>query len=395
MLPILIFLIVFSPYLSVVSLIIISFITFKKNKNINNSLWDKGMLFIFFWSVIAGIVNHNFVAIGVSLVILLLYFMGVNLEKNYYNRYQIHKLLKYTLFLSVGSAFIGLLEKVTSIQYTPGWWQKLFGIYQFASKGISPRITGTFGNQNVAATWYASMVLISLYLLMNVKDNNKTVYSIVTFLFVVVLFLTGSRGGILGLFLGIIIYLYLRGERKKAYILSLLSLVGIILIFKFPNYFPRGDIFFSSLNKREYIWQKTIEMIILKPVTGWGFLGTYFYEGLNEFHGHNIILTFGSAIGMVGLTVFLIMNYNLAKELKFLKKNQCDFVPLLAGIIVLIFGQGFFDCTIMNPQAGIIYFGTAAIVNGLSYKYKQEVNHKFDYEDSSILLSNNKSMDMK
>lgn len=395
MILVLMFFIVFSPYLSLISLGVISYITIKKDKTIFNNLWNKGMFLIFVLSVITGILNKNLLSIGVSFVFLLFLFFGILLEKNFSSEEQINKLLKYILFLSIGSAIVGLIEKVTKIQSIPGWWEKLFGIYQFAARSISPRITGTFGNQNIAATWYSAMILISLYFYFHEKVKYKYLYGALGCLFTIVLILTGSRGGILGIALGVVVYLYLSEKKEKAILIALLSIVGLILIFKFPNYFPRGDVLYSSLNKREYIWQKTFEMIKLKPMMGWGFLGTYFYEGLKEPHGHNIILTFGSSLGVSGLSIFLFMNYYLFKELKFLSKNNCKYVPLLASIIILIFGQGIFDCTIMNPQVGVIYFGVSSIINGMAYEYKYVFVNTNSIETLLSPMKKQKSINLK
>ncbi|GAA0177563.1 hypothetical protein SH2C18_07690 [Clostridium sediminicola] len=392
---ILMFFIVFSPYLSVVSLVVTSYITIKKNKIVFNNLWNKGMLLMFIWSIITSIINKSILSLGVSFVFLLLFLFGIFLEKNFYSEEKINKLLKNILFLSIGSAIVGFIERITEIQHIPSWWGKLFGINQFAAKGISPRITGTFGNQNIAGTWYGVMILISLYFYFNEKNKNKFLYAITACLFTIVLVLTGSRGGILGLAIGIVIYLYLSKNKKKAIIIALLSCIGLILIFKFPNYFPRGDVLYITLNKRGFIWKKTFEMIKLKPMMGWGFLGTYFYKGLNEPHGHNIILTFASSLGIIGLMIFTIMNYYLIKELRFLNKNNCKYVPVLASVIALIFGQGIFDCTIMNPQVGVIYFGASALINAIAYENKYVFVHKRSIQTLLSPMKKQKSVELK
>ena len=370
MMIVFIFLIVFSPYLSIISVGTGAYFSIKNKRKIFNNIWNVSMIFLVAWSIVSGIVNKNYLSFGASLIILLFAFMGIGLEENFCKEEKITKLLKYALFISIGSAFVGILEKITPIQHIPGWWEYLFGIYQFGAKKVSPRITGTFGNQNVAGTWYSTILLISLYFYFGAKGKSKKLYGALILLFSVVLLLTGSRGAILGLIAGLIAYIYFTGNLKKAWGISIALITGIIIMFKFPKYFPRGDILYLSLDKRGIIYEKSLEMILEKPFTGWGFLGTYIYPGLKEFHSHNILLTIGSSLGFVGLTIFVFMNYYLIKEIFYLKQNKYALTPLFASIITLIFVQGIFDCTIVNPQAGIIYFGLASIINGVAYEHK-------------------------
>jgi O-antigen ligase len=370
MMIILIFLIVFSPYLSIVSVGVGALLSVKNKRMSIDNIWNISMILLVIWSVISGVVNKNYLSFGASVVILLFALMGIGLEESFCREEKIEKLLKYMLFISIGSAFIGILEKVTPIQHIPGWWEQLFGIYQFGAKTVSPRITGTFGNQNVAGSWYSTIVLISLYFYLKAKDKSKNLYGILILLFCIVLYMTGSRAAISGLIAGVIAYIYFTGNLKKAWTISTVFITGIAMMFKFPAYFPRGDILYLSLDKRGIIYKKSLEMILEKPVIGWGFLGTYSYPGLKEFHSHNILLTIGSSLGFVGLTIFIFMNYYLIKELLHLKNNKFTLTPLFASIIVLIFVQGIFDCTIVNPQSGVIYFGLASIINGVAYQYK-------------------------
>jgi O-antigen ligase len=134
-------------------------------------------------------------------------------------------------------------------------------------------------------------------------------------------------------------------------------------------------------------------MFKYKPFSGWGLLGIYYaggdvYHYTRTFHGHNFWITIMTTLGVVGLSVFIYMKYHLLKELKLLSQNNCRLTPLLAGILTMILGQGLLDFTIMNPQGGIIFFGSSALISGLAFQYDYFAVR--DFYSTSLRVKNRK-----
>ncbi|MCY6484733.1 O-antigen ligase family protein [Clostridium aestuarii] len=370
-----ILLIVFSPYLAFLPMISIGFKAVHKNNLILRNIWNIGLFFLFIWSFLVGIINTNKISVIASLAILFYFFFSVYLQ-NYYNTVQqIEQLFKKIMLISVGSGIIGFIERFKGIQYKYAWWKCLIGIYPPVSFSESYRISGTFGNPNIAGTWYAVMVLMCFYFYKKSLKIEKIFYIVLAALFISVLFMTESRGAIIGLILGMITYAYFREDKKKMIFLILFFTLGVILMFIFPHYFPRGEGVFTSIEDRKAIWRNCLNMFKFKPVTGWGLMGIYFadksiYHYIRVVHGHNILITIATTLGAVGASIFVCMKLYLFKEIWFLNKQHCPLSPLLAGIEAIILGQGLVDFTIMSPQAGIIFFGCSAIINGLAFQYK-------------------------
>ncbi|MBZ4647159.1 MAG: hypothetical protein PWR27_1001 [Petroclostridium sp.] len=377
-------LIVFSPYLAFVPTIFTTFRMLQKGDFILVTVWDIGLFFLFIWSLFVGVINTNEISAVASLAILFYFFLSVYLQNYYNNEEQIEKLLGNFLFVSIGSAFIGIIERYTTIHYEPAWWKHLFGIYPLVSFRESSRISGTFGNPNVAGIWYAVMTLICYYFYQNSSKPKKGFYVLGIGLFISVLMMTGSRGAIIGLILGLAVYAYFTGHEKRMVFLILLLISGVALMFIFPEWFPRGHNLFNSVKDRGAIWANCFNMFKYKPITGWGLMGIYFandsvYHYLKTFHGHNIWITIATTMGIVGLGIFIYMKYYLFEQIKVLNQYHCRLTPLLAGIEVAVLGQGLLDFTIMNPQAGIIFISCSAIINGLAFQYSNRIIGQYFY----------------
>lgn len=371
-----IFLIVFSPYLAILPMAIIGFNMIGKNNCILlRNIWNIGLLFLFVWSFFVGIINADIVSTLASFVILFYFFVCIYLQNYYNTEEQIEKLFKNVMLISIASGFIGIIEGFTEIHYRFSWWKYLFGIYPFLPFEERYRISGTFGNPNVAGTWYAAMVLICFYFYQNASKVKKVFYALTALLFMSDLIMTGSRGAVIGLLIGLITYAYFIEDKKKMLFLILILLSGIALMFNFPHYFPRGRGIFISIKDRRLIWKNCLNMFTMKPITGWGLMGIYFARGdvfnyVRTIHGHNIWITIGTTLGSVGLSAFICMQCYLFNETRLLRQHHCSLVHLLAGLEAVVLAQGLVDFTIISPQGGIIFFGCAAIISGLAFQYR-------------------------
>ena len=365
--------IIYSPYLAFLPIIYLMIYYGQKGKLEIKNTWDMGLLFLFIWAFIVGLLNDN-ISMVVSFAILGYLIVSIYLQELYSNESKAEKLYHDLFLLSLGSAFIGILDYFNVISYSPAIWKYILGVRSIDDISESYRIAGTFNNPNLAGTWYAIMALVGLYFFLHKK---KKVYLLGILLYVIVLLMTGSRAAFIGLFIGLVVYAYYSGHKKKMFFLMFSLLSGITLMLFFPEWFPRGDILFSSIRDRQAIWENTFHMFLLKPITGWGIMGIYYadhtvYNYLQVFHAHNIYLTIATTLGSIGLFIVLWMHWNLFQEIRLLYNHQSQLVPLLSGIQGMVFGQGIFDFTIMSPQIGLLYIGSSAMISGIAYQYAKK-----------------------
>ncbi len=391
-----IFLVIFSPYLAIIPLLFLTFKLLMTNNCIFvKSAWNLGLLFLFIWSFLVGIINECEFSSIVSIAILIYFFASVYIQNHYYKENKIEDLLNVIMIFAVFSAIIGLIERFTSIHYTPSWWKHLFGIYPFISFNEKYRISGTFANPNIAGLWYGVMVLITFYFFQRTTGFKKLLYVFGMTLFLSVLLMTESRGAIIGLLIGLTTYAYFMGHSRKVSLLIIFSMIFLTVSILFPNLFPRGYNLASSINDRKLIWINCWNMFKHKPITGWGLMGIYFadtevFNYIRTFHAHNIILNMLTTLGLIGLIVFSWMQYHLFIGLQILDKKGCRITPLLAGVQAIILGQGLLDFAIMSPQAGILFITCSALINSLAFQYSYSSLKEY----SIILKLKNKLIDI-
>lgn len=366
--------ITFSPYLAILPAALSGVQVLLKGGYIFKNDWNNGLLFLFLWAVFVGLINMDKVSTAASIFILCYFLLGIFLQNYCQCEGKAEKLIKILLGISTGSAVIGLLERFTALHNDPAWWKSIMGIYPQVLFYDRYRISGTSGNPNVAGTWYAVMILIAIYFFVSSKGYKRMLYAGITGLFCAVLMMTSSRGAAMGLISGIMGYIYFSGRKKdiRKWIIPI-SLV-LIAVFASPKIFPRGDTLDNSIIDRLKIWINCLNMFKLKPFTGWGIMGIYFADGdvyqyIKTYHGHNIWITLATTLGVVGLGVFVYLQCYVFEQLNLLRDNGSKLVPLLAGIQILIMGQGLIDFTIMNPQGGILFFGCSAIITALAEQY--------------------------
>ncbi|MEB3100753.1 O-antigen ligase family protein [Ferviditalea candida] len=372
-------LIVYSPFLSLLPMFLVMYYYSRNPLGIYRDNWTNGLFFLFIWSVVVGYLNGQGIYISVSVVILGYMLVHIYLQNHYREAGQVEKLLQSVMLLSLGSAIIEFLELFQVISYAPAWWKYLLGAQVMIENEQYFRYGGTFFNANVAGTWYAVMLLISLYFFHMHQGYRKGLYFLAAATFVLALLITQSRGALIGLMIGLMLYAYFMGHKKKMMLLAFLLISGTALMLFFPEWFPRGNILYSSITDRQIIWENSFRMFLMKPVTGWGIMGIYLADNhifsyLRVFHAHNILLTMATALGIAGLGVFVWMEWSLLQEFRLLSRNKCRLAPLLVGINGIIMGQGTVDFTIMSPQAGLLFIGAAALTGGLAHAYRRQVN---------------------
>lgn len=364
--------IVFSPFLVFIPQIIALYRLIRnRSLNLGNS-WTAGTLLLFFWSLVVGLINTQFYSFVTGFVFLGFYAMNLYLHQNYPKEKQIENLLYYIFSLTLISALFGLLENIGLINHNPAWWKYCFGLTPvvFNDENIF-RITGTFGNSNLAATWYAVMILVGLYFYEKSWGRQRNILFFGIILLIIVLVMTGSRGAIIGLLVGLVVYDFAAARTFQFIVRILFFMLALTVFFGYSQWFPRGDLLSSTIDLRWAIWENCLNMFLMKPVTGWGIMGIYYadnnvYQYLHVLHAHNMLISWGVMLGVVGLLILFWMVGCLIVQLWQLFKEKCPLLPLLVGVQAVFWGHGVFDFTIMSPQIGLLFFTFSSFIATLA-----------------------------
>lgn len=369
-----IFLIVISPYTAFLPTIYMVYKVLTDKLTIYKNPWNIGLLLLFVWSFIVGILNKSTLSTLASIAVLLYLFLSIFLENYFKDESSVERLFKYILYFSIFSAVFGIVEKLVFMKSNDNILTVLLGVASKAT--ISHRIYSTFGNPNIAGHWFAVLILVSLYFASISPEKNRLFYKSTTILFVIALSLTGSRGAYFGLLTGILVYYFLNRDKRDSIFLIFIAIPIIILTFMPAQASNLNNITGHQLDRsvvtRNMIWDGCFDMIKLKPIKGWGIMGIFesgsnfiSYDGL-VYHGHNIWINFLTTLGIVGLSIYMYMKFYIYKSLWILYTQNSRLVPLLIGIQALIISHGIVDFTMLAPQSGLIFMSTSAIIASLA-----------------------------
>lgn len=369
-----IFLIVISPYTAFLPTLYMVYKVIVDKLIISKNPWNVGLLLLFIWSFIVGILNKSILSTLASLVVLLYLFLSIFIQNYIKTDDDVERLLRYVMYFSGFSAIFGIVEKLVFIKSNNNILTYLLGVASKAT--IGHRIYSTFGNPNIAGHWFAVMILVSLYFASTAEEKSRKFYKAMTILFVIALCLTGSRGAYIAFLIGLPVYYFLNKDKRDTGFLALITAPIIILTFM-PQHASNlknitGHQLDRSIVTRDMIWDGCLDMIKLKPIKGWGIMGIFEnastfirYDGL-VYHGHNIWINFITTLGVVGLSIYMYMKFYLYKSLWVLYTQSSRLVPLLTGIEVLILGHGLVDFTMLAPQSGLVFMSVSAIIASLS-----------------------------
>lgn len=373
----LIALLVLSPFTAFVpALYFIKQIKDKKIK-IEFNYMNLGLLSLFIWSFIVGVLNKDLLSTLGSIMFLFLFFTSVGVVKIAEDKLTLNYAIKILISFTTIAAVIGILEKIF-----------------FAIKGdIGRRIFSTFGNPNMTGSWFATIIFFIIYMMFTAeKKENKKMYIPSLLLIFIALMCTGSRGALVALVgtSGLILSLVNALKDKKTMTLFLILTATIILIVfvdgslisKYIIAHPVQD----SFSPRFKIWKGAITMIESKPIIGWGLLAT-FTKGaellplynMNAIHVHNLWLTLLSTTGLIGFSIYLIIKIKLYIDIFKLYYIDKKLSLLFLAINSIVIIQGIVDVSLFAPQLAVIFVSVGAIANRLVLKYEHTYGKIIDF----------------
>lgn len=202
----------------------------------------------------------------------------------------------------------------------------------------------------VLSRWFAIgslLILISL-IYMNVKLNLVR-STILTLFFIATLIITGHRISTLAFLIALPFFMskILRYPKRDFFLLAAFMVLITFSLFSFSNqnFSKRWGVFFSepltsllndgSTISRIEAWSASLKCLKENPILGVGIGGFNSLEisgNSNMKYPHNIILEFGSELGLFGI---FLLSFMFAHMIRTLKKNSPQFVPLFIFLFIL------------------------------------------------------------
>jgi len=171
------------------------------------------------------------------------------------------------------------------------------------------------------------------------------------------LLLTKSLGGLLSLFLGLVIYFYLQGklEKRRVLILSgLLIIIILVVITRSVTGKQHIQPIFSTIMRLNY-WQDTLKIIKTYPFTGVG-LGNF--NLMHSRYAHNSYLQIWAEMGILGIISILWLVVAVLKSVLIniranLGNNQ---IICLVSACAIFLAHNLLDFTFFLPEVALIWW---------------------------------------
>ena len=363
--------VILSPFTAVIPGIYGIYLIYKKKAKVLKNYLTIGLILLFLCFLFSGVINKSIISIAGSFLILTYIGVSILSQKYFISKKRIDDALRLLLNLSALTSVIGIVEKIVFI---------IMG-------KPTHRIFSTYGNPNMTGAWFGSMILIDLFLKYNCNDkaeNKKLNFLLV--LMISSLLLTESTGAFIALLSSIGAYFLVeKNKETKKCIIMIVTIIFIILAFVFLqksiNSITVIEEVRTSFGSRYDIWFGSIEMFLLKPLLGWGALGTlehgidFMYNNGNVIHSHNIWLTFLVSGGILAFSIYLFIKLKIFSDLLRIYKKYDHYVCLLTALNVMVIIQGLVDCSLYAPQLGVLFIAANSILYNISNGRVKESNN--------------------
>ena len=371
--------VILSPFTAVIPGIYGIYLVYKKKAKVLKNYLNIGLILLFLCLLFSGVINKSIISIGGAFLILTYIGIAILSQKYFISKKRIADALRLLLNLSALTSIIGIVEKILFI---------IIG-------KPTHRIFSTYGNPNMTGAWFGSMILIAVFLKYNYNDEaeNKKLNFLLA-LMISSLLLTESTGAFIALLTSIGAYFLVEKNKEiKQCIIMIVTIIFIILAFVFLqksiNSITVMDEVRTSFGSRYDIWFGSIEMFLLKPLLGWGALGTlehgieFMYNNGNVIHSHNVWLTFLVSGGILAFSIYIFIKLNIFRDLLRIYKKYDNYVCLLTALNVMVIIQGLVDCSLYAPQLGVLFIAANSILYNISNGRVKESNNEEEKEVES------------
>jgi probable O-glycosylation ligase (exosortase A-associated) len=250
-------------------------------------------------------------------------------------------------FRAMAMTFVAYLGILTYVD-TPERFKKLVNVWlgihvYLAISGLFHRghgVGGWLGDENDFCLALNMVVPYAFFLTFSDSSpNKKLVHFGMVGLFLAAIIRTFSRGGFLGL-IAVGVYCWLRSSRKIISGFAIILLAAFFIFWAPKRYWLEMSTIQGEYEgttegtgaARKYAWQIGWEMFLANPVFGVG-QGNFpweftHYEGERQFEGrsfsgraaHSLYYTLLPELGLVGVFLFLGMNYRIYRDLALVRR---------------------------------------------------------------------------
>ena len=319
------------------------------------------------------------------------YFLTVNLMRT---RAWICRGLKAFLLCATISGMIGFVQIFTgSLELS---W---LDTEMFSDIGV--RITSTFDNPNVYATYLLLAIPFSLSFIVAKSDRSKALHIASLVLLSVCMIETWSRGAWLGVLVSVVLFFLVYTRRSVAYLMlggAMLPLTSLLIpdsvVSRFLSIGSASD---SSATYRISAWRGVGRMLRENWFGGIGvgeaaFSAVYpafSYAGIQAIrHTHNLYLQILSETGIVGLVVFLLIVILFVQncfEYLYRMRKGSDNGIVVAGLsaVIAVLIMGLTDYVWYNYRVFLMFWIVIALVNAYIRIGNEESRRYAVYESSS------------
>lgn len=320
------------------------------------SIKSNKLLVTIFICIVVGVAFSDYILISSLyglMMLICLYSIGMTTVNMNYTDF--HNIKKVIYIVSVIVFIIGILQFLNPQFVMPKKW------VDGEEFQLKKRIFSTFFNPNIFG-FYINIILLIVCGTIKSHGNDKLEMTVFA-LGIICLFLTFSRTAWLSLIITLIIsgILFNKKYFKFALIIALV-IISFDKILSIGRSDPSKVLEDSSFLYRFEIWEACFKIIKDNIITGIGF-GTLFkyvttYSDVvksNIEHCHNIYIQVLTETGIIGLSGFLIVLYNLITNLwfKIRRENNQKYITSFS-IIMMVMIHGIVDSVFLTPQIMMI-----------------------------------------
>lgn len=330
---------------------------------------------------------------------------GVAPIKSFWSNYE--RMEGFISLLHLGAFFLVIGSVFKEVDWKR-WWNTslvasalmvVYALFQvlgiITPSQFNVRVDGTFGNAIYLAVYMLFHIFIALLFMYRERRNKilRSLYGLLIFFQIVVLYYTATRGAILGLLGGLFILALLNLRNREepavrkfgvAIVAGLIILVGGFWLLRNAEFVQTNPVLsrFATLNVtdlktqgRYFIWPMALKGIAERPVLGWGqdnFNYIFQKHYTPEMYilepwfdrAHNIFLDWAVVGGIVGLISYLLL---YAVSLRLVWFRAASFSATEKSILVsLIAAYAFHNFFVFDHLVSYILFFSL-----LSYLYSR------------------------
>lgn len=266
----------------------------------------------------------------------------------------IHSIVLASLFIS----FLAIYQYFFGFKHTLDYMAKVKITYPFALDYITrKRVYLPFVTPNILGGYLA----MTLPLVLTYKKNR--IWLILPLLFA--LFLTKSLGALLSLFLGAVIYFYLRGRLKKRgwlILFGLLIIIGLVFMIRAATQKQHLQPIFSTVMRLNY-WKDTLRIIKARPLTG---VGVGNFNLVFSRYAHNSYLQIWAELGILGIiSILWLITAILKSALKNIKDSHKNLYACLISANAIFLIHNITDFSYFLPEVSFIWWIIFGCIYGL------------------------------